>query len=219
MIKNISIFDLDGTIIDSSHRQMVKPDGTLDLAKWFEMATPEMIFDDKVLPLAQQVRKRQKAGDYVLVCTARNMTFADFEFLQIEGICPDKIISRHPFPGPGLAIRILGDISEEKINILQKADFIYINELKKNDLYDKIWQAFCVLLPVKTVGVMGDERTYEYVLSIRAVTSIDGMTADIYYFDTKFLAELAGKIISEVRGINRVTYDVTSKPPGTIEWE
>ena len=132
---------------------------------------------------------------------------------------PDKIISRHPFPGPGLAIRILGDISEEKINILQKADFIYINELKKNDLYDKIWQAFCVLLPVKTVGVMGDERTYEYVLSIRAVTSIDGMTADIYYFDTKFLAELAGKIISEVRGINRVTYDVTSKPPGTIEWE
>ena len=132
---------------------------------------------------------------------------------------PDKIISRHPFPGPGLAIRILGDISEEKINILQKADFIYINELKKNDLYDKIWQAFCVLLPVKTVGVMGDERTYEYVLSIRAVTSIDGMTADIYYFDTKFLAELAGKIISEVRGVNRVTYDVTSKPPGTIEWE
>jgi len=132
---------------------------------------------------------------------------------------PDKIISRHPFPGPGLAIRILGDISEEKINILQKADFIYINELKKNDLYDKIWQAFCVLLPVKILGVMGDERTYEYVLSIRAVTSIDGMTADIYYFDTKFLAELAGKIISEVRGINRVTYDVTSKPPGTIEWE
>jgi hypothetical protein len=94
MIKNISIFDLDGTVIDSSHRQMVKPDGTLDLAKWFEMATPEMIFADKVLPLAQQIRKRQKAGDYVLVCTARNMTFADFEFLQNEGICPDKIISR-----------------------------------------------------------------------------------------------------------------------------
>ena len=94
MIKNISIFDLDGTVIDSSHRQMVKPDGTLDLAKWFEMATPEMIFEDKVLPLAQQIRKRQKAGDYVLVCTARNMTFADFEFLQNEGICPDKIISR-----------------------------------------------------------------------------------------------------------------------------
>jgi GMP synthase (glutamine-hydrolysing) len=132
---------------------------------------------------------------------------------------PDKIIARHPFPGPGLAIRILGEISEEKIDILQKADAIYIAELKKNNLYDEIWQAFCVLLPVKTVGVMGDERTYEYVLSIRAVTSIDGMTADIYHFDTKFLAQLSGKIISKVRGVNRVTYDVTSKPPGTIEWE
>jgi len=132
---------------------------------------------------------------------------------------PDKIIARHPFPGPGLAIRILGEISEEKIDILQKADAIYIAELKKNNLYDEIWQAFCVLLPVKTVGVMGDERTYEYVLSIRAVTSIDGMTADIYHFDTKFLAQLSGKIISQVRGVNRVTYDVTSKPPGTIEWE
>jgi GMP synthase (glutamine-hydrolysing) len=132
---------------------------------------------------------------------------------------PNKIINRHPFPGPGLAIRILGDINEEKINILQQADAIYIDELKKNNLYDKIWQAFCVLLPVKSVGVMGDERTYEYVLSIRAVTSVDGMTADIYYFDTKFLSDLAGKIISKVRGINRVTYDVTSKPPGTIEWE
>jgi GMP synthase (glutamine-hydrolysing) len=132
---------------------------------------------------------------------------------------PEKIISRHPFPGPGLAIRILSDISEEKISILQKADAIYIEELKKYNLYDKIWQAFCVLLPVKTVGVMGDERTYEYVLAIRAVTSIDGMTADIYHFDTKFLAELSAKIISQVRGVNRVTYDVTSKPPGTIEWE
>ena len=132
---------------------------------------------------------------------------------------PEKIIGRHPFPGPGLAIRIVGDISEDKINILQKADAIYIDELKKNNLYDEIWQAFCVLLPVKTVGVMGDERTYEYVLSIRAVTSIDGMTADIYHFDSKFLAELSGKIISQVRGVNRVTYDVTSKPPGTIEWE
>lgn len=132
---------------------------------------------------------------------------------------PDKIIKRHPFPGPGLAIRILGEISEEKINILQKADAIYIEELKSNNLYDEIWQAFCVLLPVKTVGVMGDERTYEYVLSIRAVTSVDGMTADIYHFDTKFLADLSGKIISQVRGVNRVTYDITSKPPGTIEWE
>jgi GMP synthase (glutamine-hydrolysing) len=132
---------------------------------------------------------------------------------------PDKIIKRHPFPGPGLAIRILGEISEEKINILQKADAIYITELKNNNLYDEIWQAFCVLLPVRTVGVMGDERTYEYVLSIRAVTSVDGMTADIYHFDTKFLADLSGKIISQVRGVNRVTYDITSKPPGTIEWE
>ncbi len=130
-----------------------------------------------------------------------------------------NIINRHPFPGPGLAIRIIGKIDKEKIEILQNADAIYIEELKKHNLYDKIWQAFAVLLPVKTVGVMGDCRTYENVLSLRAVTSIDGMTADIYHFDSQFLAMVSRRIINEVKGINRVVYDFTSKPPATIEWE
>lgn len=132
---------------------------------------------------------------------------------------PSEIINRHPFPGPGLAIRILGEISSEKIAILQKCDAIFISRLKEADLYNKIWQAFSVLLPVKTVGVMGDNRTYENVLALRAVTSTDGMTADVYKFDPDFLASVATKIINEVKGVNRVTYDFTSKPPGTIEWE
>lgn len=132
---------------------------------------------------------------------------------------PDLIISRHPFPGPGLAIRIPGNITPEKIKILQEADFIYLDEIKKFGLYDQIWQAFCVLLPVKTVGVMGDGRTYEYVAGMRAVTSVDGMTADIFQFSYDFLTKVTNRIIGEVRGINRVVYDCTSKPPGTIEWE
>ncbi len=131
----------------------------------------------------------------------------------------ENIVGRHPFPGPGLAIRIIGDITQEKIKILQEADAIYINQIKKAGLYDKIWQAFSVLLPVKTVGVMGDARTYENVLALRAVTSVDGMTAEVYNFDSKFLADVASLIINEVRGVNRVVYDFTSKPPGTIEWE
>ncbi len=130
-----------------------------------------------------------------------------------------QMISRHPFPGPGLAIRIPGEITSEKIKILQEADAIYLDEIRKFGLYDKIWQAFCVLLPVKTVGVMGDGRTYEYVLAMRAVTSTDGMTADIFQFSYDFLTSATNRIIGEVRGINRVVYDVTSKPPGTIEWE
>ncbi|MBM5782562.1 MAG: glutamine-hydrolyzing GMP synthase [Pelagibacterales bacterium] len=132
---------------------------------------------------------------------------------------PDHVVGRHPFPGPGLAIRIIGEITEEKIKTLQEADAIYIEEIRKAGLYDKIWQAFSVLTPIKTVGVMGDARTYENVLALRAVTSIDGMTADVYRFESDFLCDVAGRIINEVRGINRVVYDFTSKPPGTIEWE
>jgi GMP synthase (glutamine-hydrolysing) len=132
---------------------------------------------------------------------------------------PDFVVNRHPFPGPGLAIRIIGEITKEKIKILQEADFIYIEEIKKAGLYNKIWQAFSVLLPVKTVGVMGDARTYENVLALRAVNSIDGMTADVYNFSSEFLSSVSNRIINEVRGINRVVYDYTSKPPGTIEWE
>ncbi|GBD48562.1 glutamine-hydrolyzing GMP synthase [Methylopila sp. Yamaguchi] len=132
---------------------------------------------------------------------------------------PDAFVGRHPFPGPGLAIRCPGDITREKLDILREADAIYLEEIRKAGLYDKIWQAFAVLLPVKTVGVMGDGRTYEYVLALRAVTSVDGMTADFYPYDMNFLGRAATRIINEVRGVNRVVYDVTSKPPGTIEWE
>ncbi|AEA81391.1 GMP synthase, glutamine-hydrolyzing [Candidatus Pelagibacter sp. IMCC9063] len=129
------------------------------------------------------------------------------------------ILDRHPFPGPGLAIRILGSISNNKIKILQNADDIFIRELKKKGLYKNIWQAFAALLPVKSVGVMGDSRTYDFVCALRAVTSTDGMTADFYNFNYKDISDISNKIVNEVSGINRVVYDITSKPPGTIEWE
>ncbi|WP_127092099.1 glutamine-hydrolyzing GMP synthase [Aquabacter cavernae] len=132
---------------------------------------------------------------------------------------PDSFVGRHPFPGPGLAIRCPGEITHEKLEILRKADAIYLEEIRAAGLYDVIWQAFAVLLPVRTVGVMGDGRTYDHVLALRAVTSVDGMTADFYPFDMTFLGRTATRLINEVRGINRVVYDVTSKPPGTIEWE
>ena len=132
---------------------------------------------------------------------------------------PNDFIDRHPFPGPGLAIRCPGEITDEKLNILRNADSIYIQKIKKFGLYNKIWQAFTVILPVKTVGVMGDRRTYDYACALRAVTSLDGMTADYYPFTHEFLSETATAIINNVKGINRVTYDITSKPPGTIEWE
>ena len=132
---------------------------------------------------------------------------------------PEAFVGRHPFPGPGLAIRIPGAISREKADILRAADAIYLEEIRAAGLYDDIWQAFAVLLPVRSVGVMGDGRTYEYVCALRAVTSTDGMTAESYPFEHAFLTRTAGRIIGEVRGINRVVYDVTSKPPGTVEWE
>ena len=128
-------------------------------------------------------------------------------------------VERHPFPGPGLAIRCPGAVSKDRLDILRDADAIYLDQIKKHGLYNKIWQAFAVILPVQTVGVMGDERTYENVLALRAVTSTDGMTADYYPYSHEFLGETATRIINEVRGVNRVVYDVTSKPPGTIEWE
>ena len=132
---------------------------------------------------------------------------------------PEAFVGRHPFPGPGLAIRIPGEITRDKLEILRKADAVYLDEIRRAGLYDAIWQAFAVLLPVRTVGVMGDGRTYDHVLGLRAVTSVDGMTADFYHFDMAFLGRVATRIINEVRGVNRVVYDVTSKPPGTIEWE
>jgi GMP synthase (glutamine-hydrolysing) len=132
---------------------------------------------------------------------------------------PASFIGRHPFPGPGLAIRCPGEITRDKLDILRKADAVYIDQIRKHGLYDEIWQAFVAILPVRTVGVMGDGRTYDYACALRAVTSVDGMTADYYPFSHEFLGETATRIINEVQGINRVTYDITSKPPGTIEWE
>ena len=132
---------------------------------------------------------------------------------------PKEFIGRHPFPGPGLAIRCPGKITRDKLEILRQADAVYIDQIRKHGLYDEIWQAFAAILPVRTVGVMGDGRTYDYACTLRAVTSVDGMTADYYPFNHEFLGETATRIINEVEGINRVTYDITSKPPGTIEWE
>ena len=132
---------------------------------------------------------------------------------------PDDMISRHPFPGPGLAIRILGEVTAEKVSLLQKADHIYVKALKQHNLYATVWQAGAILLPVKSVGVMGDERTYEFTVALRAVTSVDGMTADWAHLPYDFLASVSNEIINQVRGINRVVYDISSKPPATIEWE
>jgi GMP synthase (glutamine-hydrolysing) len=132
---------------------------------------------------------------------------------------PEAFALRHPFPGPGLAVRILGEVTKERLQVLRQADVIFLEEIRLAGLYDAIWQAFAVLLPVRTVGVMGDARTYENVCALRAVTSLDGMTADFFHFDMEFLGRVANRIVNEVRGINRVVYDVTSKPPGTIEWE
>ena len=131
----------------------------------------------------------------------------------------ERLIGRHPFPGPGLAIRILGDITPEKVDILQQVDKIFIDALHEADLYNKVWQAGAILLPVKSVGVMGDERTYESCVALRAVTSTDGMTADWVHLPYEFLADVSNEIINKVRGVNRVVYDISSKPPATIEWE
>ncbi|AGA64168.1 GMP synthase (glutamine-hydrolyzing) [Liberibacter crescens BT-1] len=154
-----------------------------------------------------------------LVEPIRELFKDEVRLLGKEMGLPKDFVRRHPFPGPGLAIRCVGMVTQHKIEILRKADAIYLNEIVKAGLYDKIWQAFVVLLPVKTVGVMGDERTYEYVCALRAVTSIDGMTSDFYHHDMSFLSHVSNRIVNEVKGVNRVVYDISSKPPATIEWE
>jgi GMP synthase (glutamine-hydrolysing) len=154
-----------------------------------------------------------------LVEPLRELFKDEVRVLGVELGLPPAFVGRHPFPGPGLAIRIPGEITPEKVAILQHADAVYLEEIRKAGLYDAIWQAFAVLLPVKSVGVMGDARTYESVLALRAVTSTDGMTADVFEFPWDVLTRAATRIVNEVRGVNRVVYDVTSKPPGTIEWE
>jgi GMP synthase (glutamine-hydrolysing) len=154
-----------------------------------------------------------------LVEPLRELFKDEVRALGVELGLPPRFVGRHPFPGPGLAIRVPGTITAEKLAVLRKADTIYLEEIRNAGLYDIIWQAFAVLLPVQTVGVMGDARTYDHVLALRAVTSTDGMTADFYPFDMDFLGRVSNRIVNEVKGINRVVYDVTSKPPGTIEWE
>ena len=154
-----------------------------------------------------------------LVEPLRELFKDEVRLLGSELGMPPEMVGRHPFPGPGLAIRIPGEISAEKLAMLRRADAIYIEEIRKAGLYNEIWQAFAVLLPVRTVGVMGDSRSYDFVCALRAVTSSDGMTADYYHFDHEFLSRVSNRISNEVKGINRIVYDITSKPPGTIEWE
>ncbi|MSU90996.1 glutamine-hydrolyzing GMP synthase [Rhodobacteraceae bacterium 2CG4] len=157
--------------------------------------------------------------DMALVEPLRELFKDEVRALGRELGLPESFVGRHPFPGPGLAIRCPGEITRDKLEILRKADAVYIDQIRKHGLYDEIWQAFVAILPVRTVGVMGDGRTYDYACALRAVTSVDGMTADYYPYTHAFLGETATRIINEVHGINRVTYDITSKPPGTIEWE
>ncbi|MEK6705187.1 MAG: GMP synthase (glutamine-hydrolyzing), partial [Bdellovibrionota bacterium] len=132
---------------------------------------------------------------------------------------PQELLKRHPFPGPGLAVRVIGEVTEERLEILRSVDEIFVESLRTAGVYEQIWQAFAVFLPVKTVGVQGDGRTHDYVVALRAVTSLDGMTADWFRFDSEFLAKVSSRICNEVRGVNRVVYDISSKPPATIEWE
>ena len=160
-----------------------------------------------------------KEMDLKLIEPLRELFKDEVRELGRELGLPESFIDRHPFPGPGLAIRCAGEINLQKIDILREADAVFIDQIRRHGLYNDIWQAFVTILPIRTVGVMGDGRTYEFACALRAVTSVDGMTADYYPFSHKFLGETSSRIINEVRGINRVTYDITSKPPGTIEWE
>ncbi|MCZ2203937.1 glutamine-hydrolyzing GMP synthase [Bartonella sp. A05] len=186
---------------------------------------PDVIESVSAIGAAVTIKSHHNVGglpermNLKLIEPLRELFKDDVRALGRELGLPEQFIGRHPFPGPGLAIRCPGAVTREKLAILREADAIYLDEIRKAGLYDKIWQAFAVLLPVQTVGVMGDGRTYEFVCALRAVTSVDGMTADFYPYDMEFLGKAAARIINEVRGINRVVYDITSKPPGTIEWE
>ena len=196
-------------------------------AKWLAQCTiyPDVIESISVKGPSSTIKSHHNVGGIpdkmnLKIIEPLKMLFKDEvrrigESLEIDS----NILNRHPFPGPGLGIRILGEVDEESIRLVQEADKIYIDSLKKWDLYDKIWQAGSILLPVRSVGVMGDERTYERCVSLRAVVSTDGMTADWYEFPNDFLKEVSNKIINKVSGINRVVYDISSKPPATIEWE
>ncbi len=201
--------------------------GRMENIKWLAQGTlyPDVIESVSVKGPSATIKSHHNVGglpekmNLKIIEPFRELFKDEVRAVGRELRVPEWFIGRHPFPGPGLAIRILGEISSERLEILRKADDIYIEEIQKAGLYDEIWQAFAVLLPVKSVGVMGDERTYEYTCSLRAVVSTDGMTADWYPMPYEVLGRMSNRIINEIRGINRVTYDITSKPPGTIEWE
>jgi GMP synthase (glutamine-hydrolysing) len=196
-------------------------------AKWLAQGTlyPDVIESTKVKGPSATIKSHHNVGglpekmNLKIIEPFRELFKDEVRKVGIELGVPQWFIERHPFPGPGLAIRIIGKVTKDRLDILRKVDNIFIEEIKSANLYNQIWQAFAVLLPVKTVGVMGDERTYENVCALRAVTSIDGMTADWFKFPYEVLDKISNRIINEVRGINRVVYDITSKPPGTIEWE
>jgi GMP synthase (glutamine-hydrolysing) len=199
----------------------------LNKVKWLAQGTiyPDVIESITVHGPSQTIKSHHNVGGlpekmHLKVIEPLRLLFKD-EVRRVgkELGIPNEILNRHPFPGPGLAIRILGPITREKIQLLQQADNIFISSLKKHDLYDKVWQAGAILLPVQSVGVMGDERTYENVICLRAVESTDGMTADWSHLPYSFLASVSNEIINNLKGINRVVYDISSKPPSTIEWE
>ncbi|MBI3234863.1 MAG: glutamine-hydrolyzing GMP synthase [Bacteroidetes bacterium] len=199
----------------------------LNEVKWLAQGTiyPDVIESVSVNGPSATIKSHHNVGGLpekmnLKIVEPLRMLFKD-EVRRVGAVVnlPGHILNRHPFPGPGLAIRILGDITPEKVNLLQQADSIFINGLKDANLYDKVWQAGAIFLPVKSVGVMGDERTYEHVICLRAVTSTDGMTADWSHLPHEFLAQMSSKIINQVKGVNRVVYDISSKPPATIEWE
>ena len=195
--------------------------------KWLAQGTiyPDVIESVSVKGPSATIKSHHNVGGLpdrmnMMVVEPLRLLFKD----EVRKVCKalnmsDEIIRRHPFPGQGLGIRILGEVTWEKIRMLQDADYIFVEELKKHGLYDEVWQAAVILLPVQSVGVMGDERTYEYVVVLRAVSSTDGMTADWYPLPYEFLSQVSGEIINKVKGINRVVYDISSKPPATIEWE
>jgi len=186
---------------------------------------PDVIESGGILGTADVIKSHHNVGglpedvDFKLIEPLRELFKDEVRIVGRELGIPDFILGRHPFPGPGLAVRILGEVTSERLAILRDADDIFIHVLEDNGIYDEIWQAFCILVPVKTVGVMGDQRTYDYLVTLRAVTSVDGMTADWYRMSHKTLNEISNRIINAVSSVNRVVYDVTSKPPGTIEWE
>jgi GMP synthase (glutamine-hydrolysing) len=207
--------------------EMLKSQNKVDDIKWLAQGTlyPDVIESLSPRGASATIKSHHNVGGLPaslklkLVEPLRELFKDEVRAIGLELGLPREAIGRHPFPGPGLAIRVMGEVDREALEIVRNVDAVYISELKKHGLYEKIWQAFCVLLPVRTVGVQGDERTYDRVIALRAVTSTDGMTADWYPFEFNFLRELSNRITNEVKGVNRVVYDVTSKPPGTIEWE